>query len=203
MFISFETSSVFLIVFLIVFFNMKKIIKKISYINIIVSNVIFFNSFFFKNIFLILLILNLFSIFPYSFSFSSIPRIFLLRIIIWSSLYLPLLFKNFKSNIAHFLPQRSPFILSFFIIIIEVVSLLARPIALGIRLIANITARHLLIHLFCHRIEHFFFLFIFFILLILLEIAVAFIQAYVFTILLTLYTGEASQWDFILFSTKI
>lgn len=193
MFISFETSFLFILFFFIVLFFNKKVLRKLSYINVIISNISFFNSFFLKNIFLIVIMINLFSILPYSFSFSSIFSVFLIRFTIWSSLYLPLLFKNFKNNVAHFLPQRSPFVISSFIIIIEVVSLLARPIALGIRLIANITARHLLIHLFCHRIEHRrYYLFVFFILLIILETAVAFIQAYVFTILLTLYTSEAN-----------
>lgn len=193
MFISFETSFLFIIFFIFIIFFNNYFIKKLFYINTVISSDSFFNSLFFKSIFLVVLLINLFSLFPYSFSFSTIPRIFLLRFIIWISLYLPLLLKNFKNNIAHFLPQRSPFVLSSFIIIIELVSLLARPIALGIRLIANITARHLLIHLFCHRIEHgAYYLFFFFLLLVVLETAVAFIQAYVFTILLTLYTSEAS-----------
>nr|CAX68860.1 ATPase subunit 6 [Diplosoma listerianum] len=193
MFISFETSFLYIFLFFVVLFLNKNFMKMLSYINIIISNMTFFNSFFLKNIFLLLLMMNLFSMFPYSFSFSTMPGIFLMGFIMWISLYLPLLFKNFKNNMAHFLPQGSPFTMSPFMIIIELVSLLARPMALGIRLMANITAGHLLIHLFCHGMEHGgYFLFIFFLLLIMLETAVAFIQAYVFTMLLTLYTSEAN-----------
>ena len=35
-----------------------------------------------------------------------------------------------------------------FLVLIEVVSTLIRPVALRLRLMANITARHLLVHLF-------------------------------------------------------
>jgi len=73
---------------------------------------------------------------------------------------------------------------------IEVISWLARPLSLGVRLVANITAGHLLIHLIslgCFYINFVFFLAFFFFLL---ELVVAFVQAYVYTLLLSLYVNE-------------
>uniref|UniRef100_A0A7N5JUM4 ATP synthase F(0) complex subunit a n=1 Tax=Ailuropoda melanoleuca TaxID=9646 RepID=A0A7N5JUM4_AILME len=85
-----------------------------------------------------------------------------------------------------------------FIIIIETVSLLIRPIALGVRLTANITAGHLLITIissaalsFINTINTISIIIIaLLILLTLLEVAVACIQAYVFVLLVTLYLQE-------------
>lgn len=84
------------------------------------------------------------------------------------------------------------------LIIIETISLIIRPLALGVRLTANLTAGHLLIQLVSTAV--FFLTSISFIgafltglllfLLTLLEIAVAIIQAYVFVLLLSLYLQE-------------
>lgn len=80
---------------------------------------------------------------------------------------------------------------------IEFISWLARPLALGVRLIANITARHLLLHLISSRVaflmgyRRFILLgLVGLILIVVLEIAVAAIQAYVFSLLLSLYVRE-------------
>tara|TARA_B100000586_G_C20112261_1_gene430655 strand:- start:1403 stop:1603 length:201 start_codon:yes stop_codon:yes gene_type:complete len=57
-------------------------------------------------------------------------------------------FSGPKELIAHFIPLRAPMALAPVLVLIEVASTLIRPLALGLRLIANITARHLLVHLF-------------------------------------------------------
>jgi len=84
-----------------------------------------------------------------------------------------------------------------FIVLIEIIRLIIRPITLAIRLTANIIAGHLLISLIGssgQSLEIIIFSIILRIqiLLIILEIAVAFIQSYshVFTILRTLYRSE-------------
>ena len=52
-----------------------------------------------------------------------------------------------QASLAHFLPQGTPTPLIPILIIIETISLFIQPIALPVRLTANITAGHLLIHL--------------------------------------------------------
>nr|YP_009262838.1 ATP synthase F0 subunit 6 [Channa micropeltes]ANI87517.1 ATP synthase F0 subunit 6 [Channa micropeltes] len=100
--------------------------------------------------------------------------------------------------LGHLLPEGTPTLLIPVLIVIETISLFIRPLALGVRLTANLTAGHLLIQLIATAafvllplmptvaILTATLLF----LLTLLEIAVAMIQAYVFVLLLSLYLQE-------------
>nr|YP_008758321.1 ATP synthase F0 subunit 6 [Rhodeus sinensis]AGX85305.1 ATP synthase F0 subunit 6 [Rhodeus sinensis] len=100
--------------------------------------------------------------------------------------------------LGHLLPEGTPIPLIPVLIIIETISLFIRPLALGVRLTANLTAGHLLIQLIATAvfvllpmmpvvaISTATVLF----LLTLLEVAVAMIQAYVFVLLLSLYLQE-------------
>nr|YP_009232540.1 ATP synthase F0 subunit 6 [Zebrias crossolepis]AID59823.1 ATP synthase F0 subunit 6 [Zebrias crossolepis]AMA34328.1 ATP synthase F0 subunit 6 [Zebrias crossolepis] len=101
------------------------------------------------------------------------------------------------SALGHLLPEGTPSPLVPALIIIESISLLIRPLALGVRLTANLTAGHLLMQLTATA-----FLALLQIpyiaamtgtllmMLTLLETAVAIIQAYVFILLLSLYLQE-------------
>nr|YP_010033969.1 ATP synthase F0 subunit 6 [Gymnobelideus leadbeateri]QOW83344.1 ATP synthase F0 subunit 6 [Gymnobelideus leadbeateri] len=105
-----------------------------------------------------------------------------------------------KVSLAHLLPQGTPTPLIPMLIIIETISLLIQPLALAVRLTANITAGHLLIHLIgaatlalssiSMTVSTITFTILF--LLTILELAVAMIQAYVFTLLVSLYLHENS-----------
>lgn len=103
-----------------------------------------------------------------------------------------------KDSLAHFLPQGTPITLIPILIIIETISLFIQPIALAVRLTANITAGHLLIHLIGGATlvlttispPTAIITFIILILLTILEFAVALIQAYVFTLLVSLYLHD-------------
>nr|WNH19350.1 ATP synthase F0 subunit 6 [Neoepinnula americana] len=100
--------------------------------------------------------------------------------------------------LGHLLPEGTPTPLIPILIVIETISLFIRPLALGVRLTANLTAGHLLIQLIATAavvllplmptvaILTASLLF----LLTLLEVAVAMIQAYVFVLLLSLYLQE-------------
>nr|WNH22289.1 ATP synthase F0 subunit 6 [Ulaema lefroyi] len=117
-------------------------------------------------------------------------------------LWLATVFIGFKNNptaaLGHLLPEGTPTPLIPILIIIETISLLIRPLALGVRLTANLTAGHLLIQLIATAtfvliptmptvsILTLALLF----LLSLLEVAVAMIQAYVFILLISLYLQE-------------
>uniref|UniRef100_A0A4X2KCE9 ATP synthase F(0) complex subunit a n=1 Tax=Vombatus ursinus TaxID=29139 RepID=A0A4X2KCE9_VOMUR len=86
------------------------------------------------------------------------------------------------------------------LIIIEPISLFIQPLALAVRLTANITTGHLLIHLIGSAtlslssisitVSTITFTILF--LLTILELAVAIIQAYIFTILVSLYLRDNS-----------
>lgn len=101
-------------------------------------------------------------------------------------------------SIAHFLPIGTPPLLTPIITIIESISLIIRPLALGVRLTANLTAGHLLIQLVSIAALAFIntsltvatLISSLLYLLILLEVAVAIIQAYVFVLLVSLYLQE-------------
>nr|QUJ18200.1 ATP synthase protein 6 [Ptychochromis grandidieri] len=100
--------------------------------------------------------------------------------------------------LGHLLPEGTPTPLIPILIIIETISLFIRPLALGVRLTANLTAGHLLIQLIATAAFVLLPLMptvailttILLFLLTLLEIAVAMIQAYVFVLLLSLYLHE-------------
>nr|WLN41580.1 ATP synthase F0 subunit 6 [Leopardus tigrinus pardinoides] len=103
-----------------------------------------------------------------------------------------------KASLAHFLPQGTPIPLIPMLVIIETISLFIQPMALAVRLTANITAGHLLMHLIggatlvLTSISTSIALvtFIILVLLTILEFAVALIQAYVFTLLVSLYLHD-------------
>nr|ANO46444.1 ATP synthase F0 subunit 6 [Lepus europaeus]ANO46445.1 ATP synthase F0 subunit 6 [Lepus europaeus]ANO46446.1 ATP synthase F0 subunit 6 [Lepus europaeus]AQM52057.1 ATP synthase F0 subunit 6 [Lepus europaeus]AQM52070.1 ATP synthase F0 subunit 6 [Lepus europaeus] len=103
-----------------------------------------------------------------------------------------------KASLAHFLPQGTPVPLIPMLVIIETISLFIQPMALAVRLTANITAGHLLMHLIGSAALALISIspttalitFIILILLTILEFAVALIQAYVFTLLVSLYLHD-------------
>nr|ALE33564.1 ATP synthase F0 subunit 6 [Plecotus macrobullaris] len=103
-----------------------------------------------------------------------------------------------KASLAHFLPQGTPLPLIPMLVIIETISLFIQPMALAVRLTANITAGHLLIHLIGNATLALMNIsmatatvtFIILVLLTVLEFAVALIQAYVFTLLVSLYLHD-------------
>jgi len=112
-------------------------------------------------------------------------------------------FENYGSNyLAMMMPSGSPMGLAFFLVMIELVSQLAKAVSLGVRLSANITAGHLLFAIlsgFTYTmlcVGGLISLLSFFPLLVvvfitILEMAVAVIQAYVFSILTSIYINDA------------
>nr|QUJ18459.1 ATP synthase protein 6 [Pomacentrus alleni]QUJ18475.1 ATP synthase protein 6 [Pomacentrus caeruleus] len=101
--------------------------------------------------------------------------------------------------LAHLLPEGTPTPLIPILIMIETISLFIRPLALGVRLTANLTAGHLLIQLIATAALVLLPLMptvailtaTLLLMLTLLEVAVAMIQAYVFVLLLSLYLQES------------
>ena len=149
----------------------------------------------FIRIFFIIIFSNFIGLFPYVFTGSSHLRITLalglplwLGIIIWSLTF------QLRRFISHLVPSGTPPVLMPFIVLIESVSNVIRPGTLSIRLAANMVAGHLLLTLLGSQGPAigslFLFLFLGLFLLLLLEVGVACIQAYVFTVLSSLYLSE-------------
>lgn len=97
--------------------------------------------------------------------------------------------------LKHFVPSGLPLILAPILLLIELVSYLARPISLGIRLMANIAAGHILMHVIAGFVLPLglfgFFPVLFLAFMYGLELFVAILQAYIFTLLCCMYLGEA------------
>ena len=112
-----------------------------------------------------------------------------------------LAFKNFKWNtFSMFLPSGSPLGMSPLLVIIEIVSNISRPVALGMRLAANLTAGHILVTILGDFGIKLVFIVsglpglisvIIILLMVLLVIGVLVIQAYVFCLLLMIYLKDS------------
>nr|ATL15880.1 ATP synthase F0 subunit 6 [Rhacophorus poecilonotus] len=146
-----------------------------------------------------LLSMNLLGLFPYTFTpTTQLSMNLSLAIPLWLATVLIGLRNQLSTSLAHFLPEGTPTPLIPILIIIETISLFIRPVALGVRLTANLTAGHLLIQLISMAtmvmistsMTASLLTFVVLVLLTILEIAVAMIQAYVFVLLLSLYLQE-------------
>nr|ADO22849.1 ATP synthase F0 subunit 6 [Myiothlypis cinereicollis] len=146
-----------------------------------------------------LLLINLLGLLPYTFTpTTQLSMNLALAFPLWLATLLTGLRNQPSISLGHLLPEGTPTPLIPALIMIETTSLLIRPLALGVRLTANLTAGHLLIQLISTATTALFstmpmvslltFLILF--LLTILEVAVAMIQAYVFVLLLSLYLQE-------------
>nr|AXI98601.1 ATP synthase F0 subunit 6 [Pseudoniphargus longipes] len=151
------------------------------------------------SIFIFIAINNSTGLLPYVFTASSHLSFTLsLALTLWFSTFIYTWINNTTNSLIHLIPQGTPFILMPFMVVIETISSLIRPGTLAVRLAANMIAGHLLMVLLS---SSFLFsplmalplLYLSQALLSLLEMAVAFIQAYVFSILLTLYSAESTN----------
>lgn len=150
-------------------------------------------------IFIFIIFLNFFSLSPFTTSVSGHIMIALSLSLVF---FISFIFEGFLNNRLNFLyffyPSNVPAFLLFFLIIIEVLSFLIRPFSLAIRLFANMLAGHTLLNIFGtfalfvaddFSVFHIF-PYIFCLLIGFLEFGVAFIQAYVFVILLSIYISD-------------
>lgn len=115
---------------------------------------------------------------------------------IWLSVIIYGWINNTRNLLIHLIPQGTPLFLICFMVLIEIIRNIIRPVTLSVRLAANIIAGHLLLVLLRSAISSS--VFIRFLLtcvgdlmLSLLELAVGLIQGYVFSVLTVLYLSEA------------
>nr|QXU60130.1 ATP synthase F0 subunit 6 [Leipoa ocellata] len=148
---------------------------------------------------ILLLTINLLGLLPYTFTpTTQLSMNMALAFPLWLATLLTGLRNQPSTSLGHLLPEGTPTPLIPALILIETTSLLIRPLALGVRLTANLTAGHLLIQLISTAttvllpmmpaVSALTALILF--LLTILEVAVAMIQAYVFVLLLSLYLQE-------------
>ena len=153
------------------------------------------------SLFNFILLSNFLSLLPYGIAITShFILIFWLSCTICISIFIIGLLR-FNLKFLHIFIPQSPFILLPLLIPIEIFSYLIRLLSLAIRLAANLIAGHTLVHIIISfffnviKIETFLSILIiiplFFILT--LELGVAFLQAYVFTILFCIYLSDTEK----------
>nr|BAK42295.1 ATPase subunit 6 [Astroblepus sp. NM-2010] len=146
-----------------------------------------------------ILLLNMLGLLPYTFTPTTQLSLNMgFAVPLWLATVIIGMRNQPTAALGHLLPEGTPILLIPVLIFIETISLFIRPLALGVRLTANLTAGHLLIQLISTATlvllpmmpSVAMFTAILLVLLTLLEIAVAMIQAYVFVLLLSLYLQE-------------
>lgn len=169
-------------------FTEFKILIRYSFSNLII----------FISLLIIIFINNFLGLFPYIFTASRHIRFCIsLSLSLWFRIIIYRIINYLNDLLTHLTPQGTPILLIPFIVIIESIRLIIRPITLSIRLTANIIAGHLLLSLLGSSgqlISRLILLNIILfsqILLFILEISVSIIQAYVFSILSTLYRRDS------------
>lgn len=149
------------------------------------------------SLFYILIILNFAGLWPFVFR---VTRHLWFSISLGFTIWLGLLVSgwiyDFKSSAAHLYPSGAPIALGPLLVLIETLRILIRPISLSVRLVANIRTGHIVIALvgcFLRSLpgpstmlitlifSSFYFLF---------EIGICMIQAYIFFLLLGLYSDD-------------
>lgn len=152
------------------------------------------------SLFIFIVLNNRLGLLPYVFTSTSHIRLTLgLAFPLWVGFTLYTLVKIPSFWFAHLVPLGTPVALMIFMVLIELVRAVIRPLTLAVRLIANMVAGHLLMSL----IRNFLLLLPFYTIapssivllaLVVLECAVARIQAYVFRLLINLYIREINIW---------
>lgn len=148
------------------------------------------------SIFIFILMGNLLGLFPYSFTFTS-------QLAVVGGFALFCMFVSILVGLRHqgfswfrtFFPKGVPLVLAPIIIPVECISFLAKPFSLTLRLVMNMFVGHVLLKVaagYVYSMGVFGALpLVVICLLVLFELFVAFLQAYIFTILTSVYLGQA------------
>nr|AVW86092.1 ATP synthase F0 subunit 6 [Levensteiniella iris] len=150
-------------------------------------------------LFLMLIILNLTGLLPYAFSSTShLVLTLVLGLPLWLSLIISAIAHAPKSFTAHLLPSGAPEWLNPFLVITETLSISVRFITLSFRLAANMSAGHILLGLMgiasssaiFSSIPTFSGLMLVQLGYMIFEMGICLIQAYIFCLLLSLYSED-------------
>lgn len=150
-------------------------------------------------VFIMILGFNLIAALPYTYRLTAQLYFAMgLALPLWSSFIISGAIKGPYSFFGGFVPGGSPVAIAPLLALIEVVSTLIRPVSLSLRLVVNIAAGHCLLSLIrqlCASLISAGSIGVVFVLAIhigyiMFEVGVSFIQAYIFTTLLSLYIDE-------------
>ncbi|MBT5572048.1 MAG: F0F1 ATP synthase subunit A [Alphaproteobacteria bacterium] len=147
-------------------------------------------------VFVFVLTGNLLGMIPYSFTFTShIIVTFAMAIVIFLAVTVLGFVRHGTHFFSFFVPPGTPLVMYPLMIPIEILSYLSRPISLAVRLFANMMAGHILLKVIAGFVAAMGVFGILPLALVValtgLEIIIAFLQAYVFTILTCLYINDA------------
>nr|YP_009093866.1 ATP synthase F0 subunit 6 [Marisa cornuarietis]AIT57574.1 ATP synthetase F0 subunit 6 [Marisa cornuarietis] len=152
-----------------------------------------------SGLFLFLIFVNLLGLIPYVFSPTSHLAVSLsLGLPMWACLIFSAIAFNPSSVVAGLLPMGAPAGLNPFLVLIETVSIMVRPITLSVRLSANMSAGHIVLTLIGNYLTSALFSISFSMMLLIgiqifytiFEFGISLIQAYIFCLLITLYSDE-------------
>lgn len=156
-------------------------------------------------LFIFILFSNLIGLVPYSFTITShITITFLMSFSIFVATIIIGVKKHGIKLFGLFLPSNTTFFLALLLVPIELISFIAKPISLGVRLFINLMAGHSLLKvivgfawkiLLTERLKAVIFILplLILVLLIGLELGVALIQAYVFITLTSIYLVDCEE----------
>nr|YP_008802626.1 ATP synthase F0 subunit 6 [Anodonta anatina]AGS17951.1 ATP synthase F0 subunit 6 [Anodonta anatina] len=152
------------------------------------------------SLFMMIFLMNISGMIPNVFSPTShLSLTLVLAMMVWFCLVFSGWVYSWKESAGHLVPAGSPMGLIPLLVLIESVSILIRPITLGVRLAANITMGHLMLHVIGEYVVGFFYDFSFIGSMlgslimwgyVVFEFAVSFLQAYVFVLLVGLYSSD-------------
>lgn len=149
------------------------------------------------SLFMFILFANLIGLIPYAFTFTShIAVTFAMALVVFLGVTVIAIARHGLHFFSFFLPSGIPKIMAPVLVPIEVLSYLSRPISLSIRLFANMMAGHTMMKVFAGFVIPLGILggwapLSVDIALTAFEFLVAFLQAYVFTVLTCLYLNDA------------
>ena len=149
------------------------------------------------SLFMFILFGNMLGMIPYSFTFTShIIVTFAIALVVFIGVTILGFVKHGMHFFSFFVPPGVSVVLWPLMIPIEIISYLSRPVSLGVRLFANLTAGHTMLKVFAGFVVSMGVVggilpLAFVVALTGLELLIAFLQAYVFTILTCFYINDA------------
>ena len=149
------------------------------------------------SLFMFILFCNLIGMIPYTFTVTShIIVTFAMALVVFVGVTIIGFARHGLHFLKLFVPSGVPLALLPLLVVIEVLSYLIRPISLSVRLFANMTAGHTMLKVFASFVVMLGVLggwapLAFVVALTALEVGIAFLQAYVFTILTCIYLNDA------------